>query len=63
MWIARDKDGLLVIYEQKPNKYESLGQWEDTENQISYAYVDDELFDLFPEIKWKDEEPRELVLK
>lgn len=63
MWIARDKNGLLAIYKQKPNKYKSLGQWGNMENPISYACVDDAILDLFPEIKWEDEEPRELVLK
>lgn len=62
MWMARDRSGVLIIFKQKPNKYKEIGEWGDVENEIQFSYVDDSIYDLFPEIKWEDEEPRELVL-
>lgn len=55
MWIARDSNGTLYIYKDKPEKVDKV--WR-TDGQL--ALVDD---DLFPEVQWSDEEPRELVLK
>lgn len=56
MWIARDKDGDLWLYEKKPLKQPEY--WE-------YVSGDCQILDinLFPEVKWSDPEPRELVLK
>lgn len=55
MWIARDKDGLIHLYEKKPIK--TVYGWHSNGWIISGPSYD------FPEIKWKDEEPRELILK
>lgn len=59
MWIARDKDGLLCIYRHKPFKgYET---WiENPEEKDGMCIIPE---GYFPEIKWEDEEPRELILK
>lgn len=63
MYVARDKDGILAIYNIKPIKYNNLGAWGDINQNIEYMVLDDSKYDLFPEVKWEDEEPRELVLK
>lgn len=55
MWIARDENDSLWLFEEKPYKYKSL--W--GSNSTMYSINEK----LFPEIKWEDEEPRELVLK
>ena len=55
MWIARDSDGTLYIYKDKPER--GNGVWI-TNGQL--GIVDE---DLFPEVQWSDPEPRELVLK
>ena len=55
MWIARDKDGLLHLFEKKPIK--TIYGW------YSPALVSTLPSYIFPEIKWEDEEPRELILK
>ena len=60
MWIARDSSGLLYVYTRKPIKgnkawIPSLDKEEPGCCNIPYR--------LFPEIKWEDEEPRELILK
>lgn len=55
MWIARDSDDALYIYKDKPERGNEV--WI-TNGQL--GIVDE---DLFPEVKWSDPEPRELVLK
>lgn len=56
MYVARDKDGHLWLYEKKPLKQLTYWISEDGDSQI----LD---INLFPEVKWEDKEPRELVLK
>ena len=55
MWIARDAEGLLHLYEKKPIK--TIYGWYATCGGTSLPSY------LFPEIKWEDKEPRELILK
>lgn len=62
MWIAKDKDGTVCIFKNKPIKYEIEGQWGDKEDNVIYAEVND-IENIFYEIKWEDNEPRELILK
>ena len=56
MWIARDNGGFLYGFENKPIR--DKHGWIPTNGWAvhfpSFA---------FPEIKWEDEEPRELILK
>ena len=56
MWIARDCRGLLFIYDKKTIKQD--GFWV---SDGSFSCLENDLF--FPEVKWSDPEPRELVLK
>lgn len=57
MWLARDRDGLLYIYENKPKKGLFSG-W-----VVKCGWFSNLPSYVLPEIKWEDEEPRELVLK
>lgn len=58
-WVARDKGGCLWIYfDNKPRKYEEDGIWRVSDGN-SFAIGSC----LFPEVKWEDPEPREIVLK
>lgn len=57
MWIARDKDGDLYLHETKPTK--ELICWTSKGTQETLLFGDF----WFPEVKWEDEEPRELILK
>lgn len=58
MWLARDQNGeLFVFYETKPYKDEDRGFWF---NEGEWQEVPEY---WFPEVKWEDEEPRELILK
>lgn len=58
MYVARDKDGSLWIYENKPIGKNTTG-WLMCPNSKNER-IDE---DWFPEVLWEDEEPRELVVK
>lgn len=61
IWIARDEDFSLWIHFEKPEKSEDekfgCGCW------LSEGGIIEVPPHLFPEVKWEDEEPRELTLK
>ena len=54
-WVARDEDGMLYLYFAKPRKYQS--EWLPN-IRPDYFEIDR---NLFPEVKWEDEEPTELT--
>ena len=54
-WVARDNDGSLYMYTDKPQK--SRDYWNST--KVGYLKLDDS---LFPEVQWSDEEPKEIRL-
>ena len=56
MWITRDKDGGLWLHKEKPIKT-NYGWWYNPGWTVSLPSYS------FPEVKWEDEEPRELILK
>ena len=49
-WVARDRDGNLYVYEEKPKKEES--SWYSDGCSLFFQFNH-----LFSAIKWKDEEP------
>lgn len=55
MWIARDKSGLIYWHEKKPIK--TAYGWYNPGWIVTLPLC------AFPEIKWEDKEPRELILK
>ena len=57
MWITRDKDGDLFLHETKPSK--TSNYWLSTGKNEALIFGDF----WFPEVKWEDEEPRELIIK
>lgn len=58
MWIARDKSGMLGCYSVKPTKGERQWLAGPIKNFVGFVYSDE-----YDDIKWEDEEPRELILK
>ena len=58
MWIARNKNGILGFYFNKPIK--GINEWYPMFEDENYVAVDS---NMFSEVKWSDEEPRELGLK
>lgn len=61
-YIARDKNGELAAYLEKPVK--EGNQWvcanRDEDSDKKFYIMDDR---LFPEIKWEDEEPKVLTIE
>lgn len=55
MWIARDINESLWLFEEKP--YKDKRVW--VSNSVIYRINEK----LFPEVQWSDKEPRELILK
>ena len=55
-WISRDKDGDLVMYEDKPFKDKLAGQW------AFGGWFEVLPKDWFPEVQWSDEEPTKVKL-
>ena len=56
MWVARDKDGELAMYENKPFKDERAEQWS------LGGWWDFLPENWFPEVQWSDEEPTKIKL-
>lgn len=54
-WVARDYDGSLYMFPDKPKKMSDY--WYAPE--VGYMKLNDS---LFPEVKWEDEEPTEIRL-
>ena len=54
-WVARDYDGILYMYPDKPQKRSY--HW--YANKVGYLKLED---NLFPEVQWSDEEPKEIKL-
>ena len=60
-FIARDRDNELFIYfGKKPYKAKNEWSFYDGEH-VSFAKIPDE--DLFPDVKWDDEEPTEVSIE
>lgn len=59
MYIARDKDGTLCVFFNKPVKIDDRGYWQPTKVSLDCIKIDSS---LFPEVKWEDEEPTEVEL-
>lgn len=60
MWIARDKNQMLYVFEEKPIKNERFENWTPLSAHGNFMDINP---NLFPEVKWDDDQPRELVVK
>ena len=54
MWIARDDDGTLYLFKNKPVK--GISTWHDEANNDYNNYFEIDR-NSFPEIQWEDNEP------
>lgn len=59
MYIARDKDGDLLLFTERPVKANDGEFWQPTKHRFDWIRLDPS---LFPEVKWEDEEPTEVEL-
>lgn len=58
-WIARDKDGAVSMFRNRPDKQEEQGRWTTDDNQYKHiTWWSDE----FPELSWKDDVPRKIEI-
>lgn len=57
MWLARDYNDRLVLYEYKPIKRINCGWWESNEDDGAEVEID-----IYPSVKWSDVEPTEVEL-
>lgn len=60
MWIARDKNQMLYVFEERPIKNKHFENWIPLSADENFMEINP---NLFPEVLWEDEEPRKLVLK
>lgn len=58
MYVVRDKDGDLCLFNARPVKIDEHGYWQ-PKHSFDWISLDSE---LFPEVKWEDEEPTEVEL-
>lgn len=64
LWIAREKEGILLLYDEKPEKVDDTSwglcgvTWREEDLDVIFLPKD-----LFPEVKWEDDEPTEVELK
>ena len=56
MWLARDRDGELIMYEKEPVKYKLAEQWT---LGGKWVFLNK---NWFPEVQWTDEEPTKVKL-
>lgn len=70
MWVARDKNGRLNLFEGCPSKNEKTGIWEyytifsDCSRPSWEHWFSSKIIDrtLFPDLKWEDEPMQVLIL-
>lgn len=55
-WVARDKDGTLVAFENEPYKEEEAGKWEVARMHDVFEELE-ETDNSFIHVSWYDEEP------
>lgn len=58
MWVARDKDGELFLFKNKPKKNSSV--WNVMPLSPGICKIDP---DLFPSVKWEDSEPTKVTVR
>lgn len=60
LWVARDKNGNLFLYAEKPPKTPNVGVWgRGRMGSNDYYFIPK---NLLPSIKWADEEPTKVKL-
>lgn len=58
MWVARDKDGMLFLYESKPKKNKPSDTFWSSDDLMMRLDCE-----LFPNVKWEDKEPTRVVIR
>lgn len=58
-WVARDKDGSLWLYFDKPLKSKVSGFWADKDMPAKEVHEEFFVDGYFNSVQWEDEEPTE----
>lgn len=59
MYVTRDKDGDLCLFNARPVKIDECGYWQPAKTMLDWIKLDAA---LFPEVSWEDDEPTEVEL-
>lgn len=59
MYVTRDKDGDLCLFNARPVKIDECGYWQSAKTMLDWIKLDTA---LFPEVSWEDDEPTEVEL-
>ena len=59
MYVTRDKDGDLCLFNARPVKIDEWGYWQPAKTMLDWIKLDTA---LFPEVSWEDDEPTEVEL-
>ena len=62
MWVARDKNGQLWLYEEKPYKARGCNYWNSDSPAAKSMIMKDDLWRSLSSVKWEDKEPTEIKL-
>lgn len=64
-FLTKDKDGSLMLFSEKPEKFYFTGRWTAPDESIRghldffvYEYFEENMFQC---IKWSDEEPKRVI--
>lgn len=60
-YIVREESGLLLMFDERPDKYEGDGIWGSTHPDEDDRYLVAKDVNLFPFIQWLDQEPYEIA--
>lgn len=63
MWVARDRNGQLWLYESKPRKHSKNATFWNSDDGAKSMIMKDDNWNSFSTVKWEDEEPTELIIK
>jgi len=60
LWVARDKNGEVWLYQNKPERRDVIGKWIDNKvwHQTGNMRLNKRLAELFASLKWSDEPRR-----
>ena len=58
-WIARDRNGKLYLYRDRPLRYGNIWRTDDSIAGIGFLRFADE---LVPEVQWPDKEPTKVKI-
>ena len=59
MWVARDENGYIDIFDIEPHKSEKMKMWLVSDIETKFMELPK---DAFPTVKWEDEKPTKVMM-